>query len=627
MFSRFLLIILFCIPLQALWAPVGFAASDEASELQTRIEVAHVGGKPWAVVWLDIRSDYHAYANTPSGTGKPTELSFSPMPASPKGKSTTNGSAARVHYPAGKSQKDVFSPAITVQVYEGSVPLFVELGQLRPGQELKGSLELLLCSSKHCLPVQRSVAVRLPTTALPAMDELAAGELWKQTVHGGGAAQPPAAMAAVPVSADGGGASALQQADTGEWVLSPRPMQEELEVASLGKALLLGLLAGILLNFMPCVLPVLTLKSSAMLVVGDGDREQRLRQFREHNLLFAAGIMTQFLLLALILGGAGLIWGQLFQSSALVTGMLIIVFLLGLSMLGLFTLPVIDLKAGSSSSPRLNAYLTGMMATFLATPCSGPLLGGVLSWAFTQPLAVLVVVFLAVGAGMSVPYLIFAARPGLATFLPRPGAWMALLERGVGFFLLGTALYLLSILPQDRHLPLLTALLVVAMGGWIWGQFGGYGAPPLRRKLLGGGLAVLTLATVLFASRPPEPLVTWEPFSRVAVREAMGKEALLVEFTADWCPNCKFLEQTVLTQQRLRRWQQKYGFKLVRVDLTRKDAEAEAFLQALGSSSIPLMALFPRGLSASSPVVLRDIYSVKNLEQALRRAFAKGTRP
>ncbi|MBR6975296.1 MAG: thioredoxin family protein, partial [Ottowia sp.] len=405
----------------------------------------------------------------------------------------------------------------------------------------------------------------------------------------------------------------------------PQPMQAHLEVTSLGKALLLGLLAGLILNCMPCVLPVLTLKTSVLFVVGGAEDAARRRAFREHNLLFACGILTQFLILAVGLGAAGLIWGQLFQSVALVTAMLIVVFLLGLSMLGVFTLPVIDLKAGSAASPRLNAYLTGIMATLLATPCSGPLLGGVLSWAFSQPLILLVLVFLAVGVGMSLPYLLFAYKPGLAVYLPRPGAWMGVLERLVGFFLLGTSLYLLSVLPQDRHLPLLAALLVVAAGGWVWGRFGGYDAPPLRRRFLGCAMALLTVVVVVHASQTSTPVVHWAEFSATDVRTHLGKKLILLEFTADWCPSCKFMEQAVFTQERLRRWQKRYQVELVRVDLTRPNPAAEALLQELGSSSIPLTAVFPAGSGATAPLVLRDIFTAATLEQALRRAFDKGS--
>lgn len=653
-----LLVFWLCIFFFGLWSVPASAAvaAKKSEELDISVEYAREGKNGWAVVWLDLREDYHAYAHDLGAkTGRPTTLSIA----------GEKGAPLPVFYPTGILQRDIYTPSVMVRVYEGRVPLFVRLDGLKAGQSVKGRLDLLLCSTKHCLPLNRTVTVTVPKgniSALPAITAQPWADQWGAAVPGKNTSAAPAVSATSPPSLQGGAsmsltgglkassgaaqglqggssvslsggpdgvapgsdappASAIQQASDTEWVFSPRPVQEETEVSSLGKAMLLGLLAGFLLNCMPCVLPVLTLKASAMLVVGDGDKVARERRFREHNLLFAAGILTQFFLLAVVLGTAGLIWGQIFQSVTFVAAMLVVVFMLGLSMLGLFTLPVIDLKGTSSGSPRLQAFFTGIMATLLATPCSGPLLGGVLSWAFMQPQAVLMVVFMSVGLGMSIPYFILAFKPQLAAYLPRPGKWMAVLERLVGFFLLGTSLYLLSILPQEQHLSLLAALLVVALGGWIWGYFGGYDAPRWRRSILGAGLAALVLSVVFFAARPPVADTVWENFDAVTFREALGKEPMLVEFTADWCPNCKFLERTVLTPRRLERWKEQYNVRFIRVDLTRTHPEAEALLQALGGSSIPMTAIFTKGLASSAPLVLRDIYSVDMLRTALRKAF------
>lgn len=676
--SKKLLVIWLCIVSLALFCAPVFAASSakKAEEVAITVEYAREGKTPWAVVWLSLRADYHAYAHDLVGnTGRPTTLTMA----------EGRGEALPVFYPAGMLQRDIYAPSVMVRVYEGRVPLFVRMDGLKAGQTVAGRLELLLCSTKHCLPLARTVSLTLPkgeVSALPVVASQPWAEQWYAAVAGkaGGAPKNNASDntalgkgmpdSAVPAASKGkaltaGGASVslgsasadaasassaglqgglqsgaavsldgtpvagddtaptsnIQQADDSGWTFAPRAVQEETEVSSLGKAVLLGLLAGFLLNCMPCVLPVLTLKASAMLVVGDGDKAARARRFREHNIFFAAGVLTQFFVLAMILGTAGLIWGQIFQSVTFVAAMLVVVFLLGLSMLGLFTLPIIDLKGTSSGSPRLQAFLTGIMATLLATPCSGPLLGGVLSWAFMQPQAVLMVVFMSVGLGMSTPYFVLAARPELAAFLPRPGKWMAVLERLVGFFLLGTSLYLLSILPQEQHMSLLAALLVVALGGWIWGYFGGYDAPPWRRNVLGLGLMALVLSVVMFAAHPPVADTVWEKFDAATFRQELGKEPMLVEFTADWCPNCKFLERTVLTPRRLQHWKEQYNLRFIRVDLTRAHPEAEALLQALGGSSIPLTAIFTKGLSSSAPLVLRDIYSVDMLKGALRRAF------
>ncbi|MDD4702626.1 MAG: thioredoxin family protein, partial [Desulfovibrio sp.] len=269
------------------------------------------------------------------------------------------------------------------------------------------------------------------------------------------------------------------------------------------------------------------------------------------------------------------------------------------------------------------AYFTGLVSTFLATPCSGPLLGGVLGWAFTQPLMVVVVVFWAVGLGMALPYILFSIWPAFARILPKPGAWMHVFERVVGFFLMGTALYLLSILPVEKHMQVLSVLLVVALCAWLWGQYCGISAPPMRRRIVGFACLGLLLASFVWVLRPVAPLPQWHDFTPQRFEATLGKKPLLLEFTADWCPNCKFVEATVLTGERLRRLQARYNMELVRVDLTNANAYAVRLLEALGSKSIPLTALFPAGDMSASPVVLRDVYGSGSLEEAMREAFGR----
>ncbi|MBG3876291.1 thiol:disulfide interchange protein, partial [Desulfovibrio oxamicus] len=421
------------------------------------------------------------------------------------------------------------------------------------------------------------------------------------------------------------GAVSGSQSGTIHWNFAPRYQVPELEVSSLGKALLLGLLAGLLLNLMPCVLPVISLKLSGFVAVaGLGGDEARRAHFREHNLLFAAGIMAWFLLLAFILGGAGLAWGQLFQRPGVVLGLLLVVFGLGLSMFGLFTLPVLDLKAvGAGGSSRAQPFFTGLVATLLATPCSGPLLGGVLGWAFQQPPEIMAFVFTSVGVGMALPYLVLAARPGLVRHFPRPGAWTGTLEQLVGFFLMGTAVYLLTILPDAWLMPALVTLLAVAFAAWIWGRWGGLDASPRRRTVVRLAAPALVAVAVWLAFAPSAPPARWEPFHPATFRAMLGKEPLIVDFTADWCPNCKLLEQTTLSSGAVSEWARRHGARLIRVDLTEESPEAQALLRSLGSSSIPVVALFPKGLLSASPVVLRDLFTTGQMEQALLEAFGK----
>lgn len=626
--------------------------ANQAHELDISVSYAQKDRLPIARIELRIAAPYHAYAHNPGATGKATVLTI--HSTSPQNADSATAIQANIRYPRGTVQPDIFTPSQMVHVYENTVSMFADLPSARAGQEFTGQLDALLCSDKHCLPVKHTFTFRLPDLPLPALHSLpwaldyASAQLGIRSAStplsaSGVTVQNSVPLPTLPLSSippaqkttDTGAAPSAQplpitpplsslstaHANSGVGNFNPSYFEESAEVSGLAKALLLGLLAGALLNVMPCVLPVLTMKASAILLMGEGGKEERYRRFREHSILFALGIMTLFLFLALVLGTAGMIWGQLFQNPWVIMGMLGIVFLLGLSMLGVFTLPVIDLKAAQSSSPRLQAYFTGIIATLLATPCSGPLLGGVLGWAFMQSLPVMVTVFLAVGLGMSAPYLLFAIRPQLVIILPKPGAWMSILEKLVGFFLLGTSVYLLSILPQNLYIPVLSVLLVTALCAWLYGRYASYDAPP-RRRIAIGISSVLGLALVIYIALWPSATVNrWENFSPAAFAQLLGREPLLVEFTADWCPNCKLLEQSTLTPKNLQRWHEQYGVRFIRVDLTREDASAQHFLQSLGSSSIPLTALFPVGAKAAEPLVLRDIYSSTAMDAAMKNIF------
>lgn len=583
-----------------------------AADLQPRLEVARQGEDLVAALHLTIPAGFHAYGHDPGESGRPTSIDFS-----------VGGAAFPVRYPQGALQRDYYDPSATVFVYEDAVSFFVFLPPDAPGKPYAADISILLCSRHKCLPLNERVTGIVPQ-AEGTVENTSWRALWEASREGtpSGEAvlsQEESEEAAADVSALS--RPALPPPDTFAVQLSSRFMDASLEIAGLGKALLLGVLAGLLLNFMPCVLPVLTFKVSGLLLV-DGCGREGIRRFREHNLFFAAGIMTLFSALAMLLGLADLMWGQLYQSQAVLLVMLLVVFLMGLSMLGVFTLPVIDLKAGShSSSPRLQAYATGLISTFLATPCSGPLLGGVLGWAFTQPLYIIVIVFWAVGLGMALPYMVLSIRPDFARILPRPGTWMRTFERIVGFCLLGTALYLLSILPAQKHMDVLCVLLVAAMGVWLWGQYCGIAAPVLRRRLVGGLVVLLLAGSVFWILRPAAPLPRWADFTPETFTRSLGEKPLLLEFTADWCPNCKFVEATVLTDERLRKWQAMYNVTFLRVDMTSANAYATRLLEGLGSKSIPLTALFPAGNEAQQPLVLRDVYSVQTLERALEQAF------
>lgn len=619
------------------WVWFGIS-SALAADIKPELDFARHGNNILLAFQYAIPPEYHSYANDPGEGGLPTKLTLT----------LENSGAMPILYPRGIPAKDAFDPQATVDIYKGGITLLAILPPDAYNRDFAANLEMLLCSNRHCLPYSATLTGHVPDKIPLLIDvpwQAQAEELLESEGDSIGALSLEEGSPPPPVTIDSAidsagensqdniegeksnedtkqGQNIIEIPENFDLGLDPFYANSDMEIYTLGKALMLGILAGLLLNAMPCVLPVLTLKVSGLLLLGDRTDKEKMREFREHNIFFAAGVMTFFSCLALFLGAADLMWGQLYQSQGVLLVMLLLVFLMGLSMLGVFTLPAFDLKIGTKSrNPRLKSYCTGLVSTFLATPCSGPMLGGVLAWAFAQTLPVLLAVFLAVGFGMSLPYLAFCVWPNMARILPRPGNWMYVFEHILGFLLLGTALYLLSILPADKHMQILGMLLAASLCAWLWGKFGGLGAPLRRRRILGTiCLAFLGFST-FWILRPPVPSPQWQDFTPGAFVGELGKKNMLVEFTADWCPNCKFLEATVLSADNLRSWRKKYGLELVKVDLTRPDAYAERLLSMLGSKSIPLTAIFPKGENASRPLVLRDLYGEKTLDRALRQSL------
>jgi thiol:disulfide interchange protein DsbD len=598
----------------ALFGGLAAYGAQPQAEARIRVEYFRQDHKTLALVSLELPAGSYAFAHEPGAAVKPAVLALR----------NEEGRLAPVLYPAGR---EIHSPGVNgpVRAYVSGDALFVPL-DAPPGGVFTGELSFALCTAERCVFDVLDVRLRVPEGTLP---ELSAGS-WASAYAAArpgrmaaDAASSPSVPESLPILGLPGLAGKGVSQPPDAWRFQPRVFHAPLEVNSLAVALFFGLLAGLILNVMPCVLPVLALKAGALLRVSGAEQAARASRLREHMLLFAAGILSWFWLLALLLGGSGLIWGQLFQQSALTYGLLALVFALGLSLLGVFNLPLIDLKAKGTDSPRLQAYFAGFLATLLATPCSGPLLGGVLAWAFSRDALTLGLVFTAVGAGMALPYLFLALRPGLACFLPRPGPWLAVLERLVGFSLMGLTVYLLFLLPEDRRMPALASLPLIALAAWVWGTYCGPGASARRRRVLGGLTAGLFAAAMFLGLQTAAGGAAWEDFSPQEFRAALGKNPQVLVFTADWCPNCKVLEHAVLDTRQVDAWKKQYGARFVRVDLTRENAPALKLLRALGSGSIPFAAFFPAGEKAYAPLVLRDMYTSGQFREALELGFAQ----
>ena len=566
----------------------------------------------------------YLYASTSQTKGKPTEIGVWSLAGELV--------ASSALFPEGTPGSDPLTPGAVGSFFYGPISVFVPLDARFGGKTVRVYAEGLACSTANCTPLTLEREFFVPpvetwkTLPFPVQPLLRVFERGVREKTLAPVLAEPFALSSTPVfgvthnAFEGASGTpsmeAVPMAGFSPDSLTPVALVPELEVASLGKAILFGFLAGLLLNFMPCVLPVLGIKLSA-LAHGNGG-EEGVRAFRRYQLLFALGVLAWFFMLAVALASLGLVWGQIFQSQAVVLTLAVFLLVLALNLFGVLTLPLIDLRAESVKHSDAKAFMGGFTATLLATPCGGPLLGGVLSWALLQPPVVLGMAVGCVGLGMASPYCALALFPGLASRMPKPGPWMHTLEQVLGFLLLGAVAYLVSLLPVGMLPRTLFALVGAAFGAWLWGRGARLGrtAGIMTRVC---AVVVLVCACVWPLS-PRERDVVWNTYTPAGFAELLGTRPILVDFTADWCPTCKVLESTTLGDSNVAAWQKRYNAALFRVDLTRKNPEGEALLRAVGSISIPVLAVFPEGDAAHSPYVLRDIVTSGQVEKALGAA-------
>ena len=403
---------------------------------------------------------------------------------------------------------------------------------------------------------------------------------------------------------------------------------------SLPAALLAGLLGGLILNLMPCVLPVLGLKLMSFAQQSGKAR----REVLQLNMWYCAGLYAVFFVLATLsvaanvgLAESNLAWGEQFTSWRFNVAMAGIVFAFALSFLGVWELPIpgfIGEKAGQVQSQEgpAGSFLKGVLSTVLATPCSGPFLGPVFGFTLTQTTSVTYAVFGAIATGMALPYILVGLFPAIVRFLPRPGAWMGTFKEILGFVMLGTVAYLFTFLSHDYFVPTFTMLIGIWAACWWVGK-----AQEANGGTIGFGrwVQAATLATVIgslafFFLGPVKSVIEWEPFSRQRLADLRRDGAtVLIDFSADWCPTCKFNLATAIETRKVKSAIDENRIVPMLADWTDGSPEIKEMLATLQSKSIPVLAVFPAAPSGESPpdpIVLRDLITESQVLSAIRDA-------
>ena len=403
--------------------------------------------------------------------------------------------------------------------------------------------------------------------------------------------------------------------------------QEKKTGFNLWVALLLGFVSGIILNFMPCVLPVLGIKILSFSQHQDGSKKSSIL----HSLVFSAGIVSVFITLAALSSFANFSWGEQFQKPAFLVAIIALVFVFALSMFDVFTivLPGSASNLGKKGAKGFGGdLLNGMVATILATPCSGPLLGATLAWTMTQVPIVVFTVFTSIGLGMAFPYVLFSSSRTLSRLMPRPGKWMVDFKFLMGFVLMGAAVYLMLGLPHEMVISTLGLCLFLAFAVILYVRYSPFGSSFVRKTIV-AAIAVLISAAGLYFNfgvlykRVSQTAQTgtesgvWKQFSPQMLKSAHAEgRNIIVDFTANWCMNCQYNTIAVLRTNEIDNLIKSKNILAMTADLTHPDPAIEALLHNLGSKSIPFLAVFPKD-NPYQPIVMRDLLSKRELEKVL----------
>jgi thiol:disulfide interchange protein len=404
--------------------------------------------------------------------------------------------------------------------------------------------------------------------------------------------------------------------------------------------LLLAFTGGLLLNVMPCVLPVLSIK---VLSLVRQSNEDRLR-IRSHALIFGAGVVVSLLIMGVLVvllksAGEAVGWGFQFQNPYYIFTLIIVLIVFALS---LFDVWILTFTAGPGMTKTVSrggypgSFAAGVFTVLLATPCTAPFLGTALGFAFSQSALIIILIFLAVGTGLALPFTLIGFFPSLVRRLPKPGPWMDGFKEAMGLLLLATAVWLFGILVKQLGSENTSSLLFMLLGisslVWLWGRFG----RPSRHRWF-RTFTTLALAAGITASLVNLPVSGsddgsnteaaaetpdgWSGFSTEAV-EAARAEGLpvFIQFTADWCLTCKTNQLTVFSREDVNDRFEELGVARFYGDYTNKNDEIDSWIKRFNKAGVPVYALYPPG--REDPVLLPELLTPTNLINTLNNYLA-----
>jgi thiol:disulfide interchange protein len=586
-----------------IFAAGAFAAAPASSIIRSDVvtisvekqhEVVAPGAKSALAVHFELKGDWHFYASAETAPGgvnlklKPSAeqdcINFS-EPIFPK---------PHLYFDKALGKKlEVFSDKFTVFL-PFSVDEAVRIAGAYTNIAVKVGIEGAVCSDVQC---------RMPdfgqlTTELKVSPDAAMGE----------------AKFAVPEAAESGGTA------------GPVFLDERLSYP-MWFALGLAFLAGLSLNIMPCVWPVLPLVVLRLVEQAKKGKGRTVAM----GLAFCFGILLFFAVLAganivlQLLYGTALQWGDQFRNPAFVAGVAFFLVVLALFMFDVFTITLPASVTGKSGSHEgyVGTIGMGFLAAFLSTPCSFGILGAAFAWAQGQPLLPATIAIMFIGIGMGVPYLVLTSIPGLVEKLPKPGRWMELFKQTVGFVLLGIAAWLITVVPQEHRTSVLYYAVVLAFCVWMWGGWVSYNTKASRKwlvRIIAVGLAVVAGWGLL---KPAKVLIDWQPYDGAAIESALSADRpVLIKFTADWCLSCKAVDKLVYSRKDIANLIEEKNVLAVKADTTARDYPAtQALKDIYHEPGVPVSMYFAPG--ESEPVRWRDKFFGDELKALLEKLASK----
>lgn len=403
-------------------------------------------------------------------------------------------------------------------------------------------------------------------------------------------------------------------------------------------SLVFAFLGGIILNLMPCVLPVLSIKVLSFI----GNKDKSKKQIIFHGWLYTAGVILSFLFLSGLLiflrfSGEQIGWGFQLQSPLFLTVMIIVIFLFALNLFGVFETGNSFVKLGSKfgqSDNKLGSFSGGVAAVLLATPCTAPLMGSAIGFAITQPPVSTLTVFFFLGMGMAFPYLFVSYFPEWLKFIPKPGLWMEHLKQFLGFLLAGTVIWLVWVLSLQQGINsvimILISLLIASVAAWIYGNWGNLSVKPGKRTVS----IIVSLALIIMSvyialpsdgnskikTNPETDGNFWEKYSAEKVSNYVNSgKNVFIDFTAAWCLTCQVNKQTSLDTDAARKLFEDNEIIPLVADWTSQNEEITKALASFGRNSVPLYVLYSG--KTGKPVLLPEILTPDILEDHIKNVI------